>query len=195
MPSSKALGKMEVGNILTTAAVRYAQQEALYCSSTGRRVSFAQLHARANQLANAWLAQGLRKGDCVAFLSSNRAEMAEIYFALARSGLVGMPLNYRLAPVEAVALMREVNAVALVYERRFADTAALVRQELAQVREYFRPYLTMVLFVSGDQFRVILKVKRKTVAHQYVPRSSQCTIKVHVTTIDKPPLSGDVRGA
>jgi len=129
-----ALGQMRVGDMLDTAAVRFAQQEALFCAPTGRRFTFAQLHARANRLGNALLNQGLRQGDCVAFLSTNRAEMAEIYFALAKAGMVGLPLNYRLAPMEMVALMREVGAAALVCERSFAPIAAQARAALGTLR-------------------------------------------------------------
>jgi acyl-CoA synthetase (AMP-forming)/AMP-acid ligase II len=39
---------------------------------------------------------GLAKGDVVAFLCSNRAEMPEIYFALAKCGIVGIPLSDHL---------------------------------------------------------------------------------------------------
>lgn len=117
------LGHLTVGNLLATAAVRFGSREAFFCSATGRRFSFREINARANRLANALLAGGLRKGDRVAFLSTNRSEVVEIYFALAKAGLAGIPLNYRLAPVEMVALMLDIGAVALVYERRFAAVA------------------------------------------------------------------------
>lgn len=129
-----ALGQMVVGNMLATAAVRFARQEAWHCVPTGRRFTFAQANARCNRLANGLLALGLRPGDCVAFLSTNRAEVAEIYFALAKAGLVGLPLNYRLAPVEMLALMQEVGAVALLSERKFAEVAARAGAELPGVR-------------------------------------------------------------
>ncbi|MFZ3118120.1 MAG: AMP-binding protein [Variovorax sp.] len=132
--STMALGQMLIGNMLTTAAQRDARREAFFCATTGRRFTFAQTNERCNRLANGLLGLGLRKGDCVAFLSTNRVEMVEIYFALAKAGLVGLPLNYRLAPVEMVALMREVDAVALLSERKFAEIAALVQQEMPQVR-------------------------------------------------------------
>ncbi|MDR0479766.1 MAG: AMP-binding protein, partial [Burkholderiaceae bacterium] len=104
-----ALGQTRVGDIIDYAAMLHPHKEALLCAPTGRRFTFAQTCERANRLANALLGLGLRKGQCVAFLSTNRAEVVEIYFALAKSGLVGMPLNYRLAPVEMIALMREVD--------------------------------------------------------------------------------------
>ena len=93
----RALGKMVVGNILTTAAIRYRHETAIYCSSTERRFSFHDVDERVNRLAHVLLGLGFCKGDVVAFLITNRAEIVEIYFALARTGIVGLPLNYRLA--------------------------------------------------------------------------------------------------
>jgi fatty-acyl-CoA synthase len=127
------LGYLTVGNLLTTAATRFGAKEAFYCSATGRRSTFAQVNARCNRLANGLAGLGLKKGDCVAFLSTNRTEIVEIYFALAKAGLVGMPLNYRLAPVEMLALMKDVGASALLYERKYTHVANAVADELPQV--------------------------------------------------------------
>ncbi len=129
-----SVGQQTVGNLLTTASVRFGSQEALYCLPSGRRLTFSQLNIRANRLANALIDQGFHKGDCVAFLTTNRAEIAEIYFALAKAGLVGMPLNYRLAPTEIMTLMRDVNASALLYERSYGDVAREVAAQLPKVR-------------------------------------------------------------
>ncbi|MCM2250799.1 MAG: AMP-binding protein [Ramlibacter sp.] len=127
------LGHLTVGNLLTTAAVTHGPREALFCTATGRRSTFAQVNERCNRLANSLAGLGLRKGDCVAFLSTNRTEIAEIYFALAKSGLVGIPLNYRLALVEMIALMKDIGASALLYERKFAQVAQAASTELPQV--------------------------------------------------------------
>jgi len=129
-----SLGQTRVGDMLDAAALRFARREAFFCAPTGRRFSFAQACERANRLANALFNLGLRKGERVAFLSTNRVEVAEIYFALAKSGLVGLPLNYRLAPVEMVALMKEVGASALIVERKFAAIATQAREALSTLR-------------------------------------------------------------
>ena len=119
----RALGRMVVGGILTTAARRFRDREAIYCVSTGRRVSYRRLNQRCNRLAQGLTGLGFAKPDVVAFLCSNRAELPEIYFALAKLGLVGIPLNYRLAPAEIVALMQAMGARAMIYETRFAGAA------------------------------------------------------------------------
>lgn len=119
----RSLGKMVVGNMLATAALQKRDDTAIICETTGRRISFGELDQRANRLANALSQAGFSKGDRVAFLLSNRVEMAEVYFALARSGIVGVPLNYRLAPRELDELMGAMGATGLIFDERFADMA------------------------------------------------------------------------
>jgi fatty-acyl-CoA synthase len=131
--AERALGQMLVGNILATAAIRYGDKEAFYCSGTQRRFSFRQTNERCNRLANALTGLGLAKGDVVAFLCTNRVEIVEIFFALARTGIIGIPLNYRLAPLEIVELMRSLGAKAMLTERRFNGVQQRVFDELSQV--------------------------------------------------------------
>src|SRR3984893_19335309 len=104
----RALGKMVVGNILTNAALRCPDAPAFYCASTGRRFTFRETDERTNRLAQALLGQGLQKGDVVAILLSNRAEIVEMFFALARTVIIGLPLNYRLPPNTMVEIMRSM---------------------------------------------------------------------------------------
>lgn len=132
----RALGKMLVGNIIATAAARAPDKLAFYCAGTGRRLTFRDTNERCNRLAHALARLGLAKGDVLAFLCSNRAEMPEIYFALAKSGIIGIPLNYRLTPGETVELMRAMGARALIFEARFEACAQQVRDHMPEVRHY-----------------------------------------------------------
>jgi fatty-acyl-CoA synthase len=65
-----------------------------------RSLSYAAWSERASALANALLGLGLVKGDRVALLAYNSLEWLEIYVALARAGLVAVPVNFRLAGPE-----------------------------------------------------------------------------------------------
>jgi len=131
----RSLGKMLVGNILTTAALRFPDSPAIYCATTDRRFDFRTVNDRCNRLSQALLGLGYRKGDVVAFLTSNRAEIAEIYFALARTGIIGLPLNYRLALPEIRELIRSMGAKGLIYEGRFASVAREVGNAVRHVIE------------------------------------------------------------
>ncbi|MDF2233629.1 AMP-binding protein [Albimonas sp. CAU 1670] len=123
----RALGKMLPGSLLATAAIRRGERTAVVDVGTGRRATYAEVDARANRLANALGAAGFAKGDVLAFLVSNRTEIVEIYFALSRAGIVGVPLNYRLAPPELDGLMEAMGARGLIYEDRFAAAAGACR--------------------------------------------------------------------
>jgi fatty-acyl-CoA synthase len=132
----KATGTMAVGNLAKVAAVRFGNREAIYCTSTSRRFTFAQLNERVNRLANGLLGLGVRKGDATAFLCQNRAEIVETYFALAKIGSVGIPLNYRLAPAEMVELMSHCEAKAFLFDQPFYEVAQKVKNELPDIRRY-----------------------------------------------------------
>ena len=133
---ARALGKMVVGPILTVAAQRFRDREAFYCAGTGRRFTFRQTNERCNRLANGLTGLGLGKPNVVAFLCSNRAELPEIYFALAKLGLVGIPLNYRLAPAEIVALMGAMGARAMLFEDRFLAAAREAQAALPGIKSF-----------------------------------------------------------
>lgn len=132
----RALGKAVVGSGIVTAAARFRDCEAFFCSTTGRRFSFRQTNARCNRLAHALAALGLQKPDTVAFLCNNRAELPEIYYALAKSGLIGVPLNYRLAPAEIVELSRAMNAKALIFATRFLESAGRTRAAAHKIEHF-----------------------------------------------------------
>jgi fatty-acyl-CoA synthase len=163
----RALGKAIVASAITTAARRFRDREALYCVTTGRRFSFREMNARCNRLAHGLAALGLAKTDTVAFLCNNRVELPEIYFALAKTGVVGVPLNYRLAPAEIVTLIRSIGAKALLFSTRFTPCAETVRAQLPSVRTFVaigedRPgwacaYEEALDAASGDEPEVVVQ--------------------------------------
>jgi fatty-acyl-CoA synthase len=124
---------MAIGNLPKTAAIRYGDREALVCTSTGRRFTFRQLNDRINRLANGLMDQGLKKGDTAAFLCTNRAEIVEIYFALAKIGVLGIPLNYRLAPAEMIEMMKECEAKTFLFDTPFFEVAKKVKADLPAI--------------------------------------------------------------
>lgn len=145
----KATGTLTVGNIARVAAIRFGDREAIFCSSTGRRFSFREVNRRANGLSNGLMSLGLRKGDVAAFLCTNRAEIVEIYFALAKAGIIGIPLNYRLAPAEMIELMSHCGAQALLFDPWFPEVAVQVREALPQIANFVGMGEDLPRFVLG----------------------------------------------
>ena len=58
--------------------------------------TFAELNAKANQLARVFRNAGLKADDGVAMLLVNRPEFLEVYYACMRAGLRITPINWHL---------------------------------------------------------------------------------------------------
>jgi len=95
-----------------------------------RTLSFAQWNARACRLANGLLARGLSKGDRVALLAYNRVEWMEIYVALAKAGLVAVPLNFRLVGTEIRYIAEHCHARAFIVQDALVDRVDELRGTL-----------------------------------------------------------------
>lgn len=95
-----------------------------------RQLNFAQWHDRATRLANAFLGLGLRQGDRVALLAYNRLEWMELYVALARAGLVAVPINFRLTPPEIAYIVQHSGARACVVEDALVEPIESISSEL-----------------------------------------------------------------
>jgi fatty-acyl-CoA synthase len=96
-----------------------------------RSLTFAQWDERANRLGNGLLALGLSKGDRVALLAYNCAEWMELYVALARAGLVAVPVNFRLVGPEVLYIAQHCGARAFVVQTDLVETVQSVRHQLA----------------------------------------------------------------
>ena len=95
-----------------------------------RELTFAAWHERANRLANGLLGQGLEPGDRVVVLAYNCLEWMELYVALARSGLVAVPVNFRLAPPEIAYIAGHCEAKAVIVQHELVDAIEAIRGEL-----------------------------------------------------------------
>lgn len=88
-----------------------------------RARTYGELNARANQLTRALRARGIRAGDGVALLCSNRCEFAEAYAATRRAGLRLTPVNWHLTAEEVAYVVRDSDARALIAEARLGASA------------------------------------------------------------------------
>ncbi|HHW03682.1 MAG TPA: long-chain fatty acid--CoA ligase [Thermoanaerobacterales bacterium] len=113
---------MWVGNICSKRAEYSPNREAVYDCDYKRRFTYSDLEERANKLAN-YLAKemGIKKGDRVAFISRNRIEMLDAYFATGKLGAIYVPYNIRLSPVELKQLINDETPRVLIYEDLFND--------------------------------------------------------------------------
>jgi acyl-CoA synthetase (AMP-forming)/AMP-acid ligase II len=85
------------------------------------RLTFRELNLRVNRLANALSELGLGRGDRVAVLLYNRAEWAEVMFAMGKLKCAPVPIGYRLKGPEIAFIMNNSEAKALIVGEEFLD--------------------------------------------------------------------------
>ena len=112
---------LTIGEMLTAQA--RMQPDRIGARDLERAMTFHEWNARACALANGLLALGLAKGERVAILAFNRVEWAEIYVAVAKAGLVAVPINFRLTAPEAGFIASDCAVSAVIVEEALIDIA------------------------------------------------------------------------
>jgi acyl-CoA synthetase (AMP-forming)/AMP-acid ligase II len=102
------------------------------------RLSYADLHDRAQRLGAGLRKLGLRAGDRVAFLSANSHSYLEAFFGVPMQGMVLVPLNTRLAERELVAILAHSGARVLFCDREPGALAHGVERVIQLGVEYER---------------------------------------------------------
>jgi len=100
-----------LGDLIDTA--RWGDAVALVdCRLTDApmRYTYAQLDHRIRACARGLLRSGVKTGESVAILSSNRLEFLVAYLAIMQAGMVAVPVNYKLARETIDFILEDCNA-------------------------------------------------------------------------------------
>jgi fatty-acyl-CoA synthase len=114
-------GEPTVGDLVELGARRSPQRIAIR-EREGAAITYAELDRRTNRLANALLGLGLGPGERVAAWLEDRIEYVELYLAIAKAGLVMVPINARLRAGEAAHQLADSGAAALFFSAGIGDS-------------------------------------------------------------------------
>jgi acyl-CoA synthetase (AMP-forming)/AMP-acid ligase II len=103
----------------------------------GRSVTFLAFNERVNQLNHAVAALGLKKGARVAILSRNCTEYVEVY-GLSKSGLIVVPLNWRLSAPELTKLLLHSVPELLIVDEEHCALIDGLRESLHCIEHFVR---------------------------------------------------------
>ena len=103
---------------------RYGDQPAVFTPATGEKLSYAELNARVNRLANALLECGLHKGDVVMYLLHNSSEFVLCYIAPQKIGAINCPVNYYMSSGEIALNIDDSRPRVFVYESSMQEKVA-----------------------------------------------------------------------
>jgi len=123
---------LNLGQILRVHAKNYPSKLALK-DWRGKALTYPELESRTNRLANGLLRLGLRKGDRVAVMLYNCTEFVEVDCALAKAGLVVVPISWRYIDREVAFVVDNSDAKALIVGEDFIDCIDRVRPGFEKV--------------------------------------------------------------
>jgi long-chain acyl-CoA synthetase len=112
---------MDLGQMLAQTTERYPDKTAVIFKD--QRTSFSELNARANQVANALIAQGVEPGDRVAMLMHNLPLFMEAYYGILKAGASVVPMNPLYKAGEVQFILEDSGAKVLMTFAPFAQVA------------------------------------------------------------------------
>ncbi|HEU5349445.1 MAG TPA: AMP-binding protein, partial [Ktedonobacterales bacterium] len=126
--------------VLTEQAIKLGDRPALQFDE--RTLSYRELDELANALAGALAHRGVRQGDFVALMISNRAEFAISYFALARLGAVAVPITIALKSEGLAYIFHQTEASTAIIEASLLPRVEVALQE--------KNYLRQIIIVGSE---------------------------------------------
>jgi long-chain acyl-CoA synthetase len=109
---------------ITDHAIATPDKPAFIMGSTGETVTFRELDAIANQVAQLLRASGVQKGQHIAMMMKNCREFMEIMFGCMRAGVVFTPISTHLKKDETAYIINNCRAQLFIASASLADVAA-----------------------------------------------------------------------
>jgi fatty-acyl-CoA synthase len=123
-----------VAGLLNAAALRYGDRVAV--SDELGTLTYAELDAHANAIANGWIARGLKAGDGVAILCRNHRHFLEAFFAGGKVGAKVILLNTDFAAPQLREVAEREGTDLLVHDDEYAELLAGVEVRLGRWRAW-----------------------------------------------------------
>jgi acyl-CoA synthetase (AMP-forming)/AMP-acid ligase II len=101
-----------------------------------KSLTYRQFDQRVNQVVNALLSSGIKKGDKVLHFMRNRMEWLESYFGIIRIGALVVPLNFRFTNAEITYTAGIVEPSLVFVEDDLADLLNPAHPSMSHVAKY-----------------------------------------------------------
>ncbi|PLT33001.1 fatty acid--CoA ligase [Bacillus sp. V5-8f] len=126
-----------IGRIFDLTVKNFPNKEALYDERRNARYSFYQWSERVHSLANALLAEGVKKGDRVSTYLYNNEELATAFFACAKIGAVFNPINFRLMAEELAYILSDAKPKVVLFEEALKSIVADIETHFPEIAFWF----------------------------------------------------------
>jgi long-chain acyl-CoA synthetase len=150
---------MNIGSLLPRHAQYRQHHTALVFED--RRLTFLEFNRRVNQLANALLSLGVKKGDKVATILPNSLELLESYWAIVKIGAVIVPLSQLLRGKGLLNLLRDSDTSTVITNSSVVSELNSIKSELTDIptnryistddAEGYQSYAALTEAASSDE--------------------------------------------
>ena len=127
-------GLATLGDIVEANGAKVPSRVAL--TYQGRDYSYGEHRSRIYRLANALLAQGVRRQRRVAVLAQNSNAYIEIYAAGEVAGYITVAVNYRLASAEIEYILKDSAPDVLIFDEEYSEIVGEIRSSYPDIRHY-----------------------------------------------------------
>lgn len=126
------LDNLVLGNVLAERAQTHGAETFLKLHDG--ELTYREVDAAANRVAQGLAAHGVDRGDHVAVMLPNSAELLHVVFALARLGAVSVPVNTAYKGRLLQHVLDSSDTTVIVVDSRYAQHLAQVADQLAGLR-------------------------------------------------------------
>ena len=133
---------MNVGEWIYKRALTYPDRPFLKCGNL--EYNNRQFNEKVNRMAHALIKLGVKKGERVACLMVNSSEFLEVFFACAKTGMIILPLNFRLVVPELEYIINDCTPSVLIYSSDFIEKVEKIKVSQDKIKHYLKH--------KGDQF-------------------------------------------
>jgi len=124
--------EFNLADLFESLADTVGARTALVCGD--QRLTYAELDARANRLAHALQAAGVKPGDHVGMYLYNGTEYVEGMLACLKIRAVPINVNYRYVEDELRYLFADADLVAVLHQREFAPRIAAIKADVPKLK-------------------------------------------------------------
>ncbi|MBI3213632.1 MAG: AMP-binding protein [Mycobacterium sp.] len=147
-------------DVLDRAATYYANQTAIVDGD--RSITYRELIAWRNRIANALLGAGVQKGDRVGLLMPNCLEFIPIQQAVWAAGAVLVQMPTRAAADGFRTNLALTDATTLIYHAKFEGAVAAIRNDLPKLQNIIRVGAADASAVEAFDFETVVQAAADT---------------------------------
>jgi fatty-acyl-CoA synthase len=122
---------------ITEQARATPDKHAFIMGASGEAVTFAELDAKGNQIAQLLRASGIQTGQHIAMMLKNCREFIEVVFGCSRAGVVFTPISTHLKKEETAYIINNCNARLFIASASLADVATEAAEHAPELLRKF----------------------------------------------------------